>query len=238
MSQLEDSLNDIDAMASPEDVLEILKHIQGRYGLKTAAYLATGLTDGASPGDEPFHASTYSAEWIERYRTEQYLKIDPAIQMGFRQLLPVHWDQLSSRDPKASQFFGEAVEMGAGRQGVSLPVHGPYGDRALLSATMDAPDTEWAECRRMLLRDLPIIAAHLHQAVLCATATRIVRPRLAPRETECLYWISEGKTVWECAMILGLSVHTVRDYLECAREKLNATSNTHAVAILLRANLL
>lgn len=238
MSHLENCLSDIAAMTKREDLLEILQRIEIRYGLKTTAYLATGLLDNASPTDEPFYVSTYSAEWVERYRTEDYLKIDPAVQIGFKQLLPVHWDELGSRDERSARFFGEAVEMGAGRQGVSLPVHGPFGDRALLSATMNASDTQWENYRGTLLCEFPIIAAHLHQAVLRVSQARIVRPRLAPRETECLYWISEGKTVWECAMILGLSVHTVRDYLECAREKLNASSNTHAVAILLRANLL
>ncbi|MGX9181982.1 helix-turn-helix domain-containing protein [Mesorhizobium sp. BHbdii] len=62
-------------------------------------------------------------------------------------------------------------------------------------------------------------------------------PTLSPRERECLEWVSEGKTAWECAMILGLSEHTVRCYLESARYKLQATGNTHAVAKAIKSDL-
>jgi DNA-binding CsgD family transcriptional regulator len=61
---------------------------------------------------------------------------------------------------------------------------------------------------------------------------------LSPRERECLQWIAEGKTYWECAMILGLSEHTVRCYLESARHKLGAANNSHAVNIAGKADLL
>ena len=63
-------------------------------------------------------------------------------------------------------------------------------------------------------------------------------PELSPRERECLLWIAEGKTYWETAMILGLSEHTVRCYLESARHKLGAANNTHAVNKAGKASLL
>ncbi|WP_274609093.1 helix-turn-helix domain-containing protein [Mesorhizobium sp. L-8-10] len=61
---------------------------------------------------------------------------------------------------------------------------------------------------------------------------------LSPRERECLRWVAEGKTAWETSVILGLSVSTVRCYLESARHKLGATCNTHAVAKAIKADLL
>ena len=42
----------------------------------------------------------------------------------------------------------------------------------------------------------------------------------------------------ECGAILGISPHTVRCYLESARHKLGASSNTHAVSIALKRGLL
>ncbi|NTC22081.1 response regulator transcription factor, partial [Agrobacterium tumefaciens] len=61
---------------------------------------------------------------------------------------------------------------------------------------------------------------------------------LSPRERECLLWIGEGKTYWECARILGLSEHTVRFYLESARHKLGAANTTHAISKAVKASLL
>ena len=51
-------------------------------------------------------------------------------------------------------------------------------------------------------------------------------------------WTSEGKTSAEIAIILGLSEHTVRCYLESARHKLGAANNTHAVNKAGKASLL
>lgn len=97
------------------------------------------------------------------------------------------------------------------------------------------------EARRILLRYLnqnPVLSAW--QAVLdyCALTIRGEVERLSRREIECLQWTSEGKTVWECGVILKLSPHTVRCYLESARHKLDASSNTHAVSLALRSGLL
>jgi DNA-binding CsgD family transcriptional regulator len=55
-------------------------------------------------------------------------------------------------------------------------------------------------------------------------------PQLSPRESECLRWTAQGKAHTEIAIILGLSEHTVRDYLKVARAKLDSVSLAQAVA--------
>ena len=56
------------------------------------------------------------------------------------------------------------------------------------------------------------------------------RTKLAPREVDCLRWCAFGKTAEETAIIEGLSVHTVRDYLRSAMAKLDARNQAQAVA--------
>lgn len=53
---------------------------------------------------------------------------------------------------------------------------------------------------------------------------------LRPRELECLHWLALGKTSPEVAVILGLSVQTVRWYVKEARRKLDAHTIAQAVA--------
>ena len=155
-----------------------------------------------------------------------------------RRVLPIEWSEITAPNDGLKQFFGEATEFGLGRRGVSFPVHGHHGDRSLFSVSADMSDREWDWARRTSLRQFPVIAAHLHDAILRIEGVQLARPRLSPRELECLRWTSEGKTVWECGMILGLSPHTVRCYLESARHKLGAASNTHAVSIALKTGLI
>ncbi len=57
--------------------------------------------------------------------------------------------------------------------------------------------------------------------------------RLTRRETECLGWVAEGKNAQETALIMGLSVQTVRDHLKRVRAKLGSSTRAQA---LLRAS--
>lgn len=45
--------------------------------------------------------------------------------------------------------------------------------------------------------------------------------KLSPREQECLYWISQGKTAEETSMILGLKYCTVLSYIRILKGKFN-----------------
>lgn len=238
MIPLDATLTTIAEIRHSDHIRELLQCVAAAYGMKTVAYLGTGTLDWKAPRREPYLAVTYSSEWIEHYRARGYLKIDPAIRIGLRRLLPIDWSDFASEDTSLRQFFGEASEFGLGRRGISFPVHGHGGDRALLSVSADFNEREWQWARRTAMRDFPVIAAHLHDAVLRTEGALRAQPHLSPRELECLQWTSEGKTVWECGMILGLSTHTVRCYLESARHKLGASSNTHAVSIALKCGLL
>ncbi|TIX03603.1 MAG: LuxR family transcriptional regulator [Mesorhizobium sp.] len=238
MNGLDTTLEEVGQLSDAGQIPALLQRIAKRYGLKTVAYLGTGTLDRRVPRHEPFVAVTYPPDWVERYRARGYLNIDPAIQIGLRRLLPIDWDEFGKGGGDLRQFFGEAQEFGLGRRGVSFPVHGYRGDRALFSVTADFNKREWQWARRTAFRHFPIIAAHLHEAVLRTDGVFRTQPRLSPRELECLRWTSEGKTVWECGVILGISPHTVRCYLESARHKLGASSNTHAASLATKSGLL
>ncbi len=62
--------------------------------------------------------------------------------------------------------------------------------------------------------------------------------RLTPREQDCLTWVALGKSAEEIAVILGLSVHTVRFHLRRAMARLETRTQAQAVAVALRAGLI
>lgn len=230
-------LEEIDELTDSTKISTLPAKMLEVYDLKSVAYLGAGLTDQADR--RPYLAVTYSPEWVERYKTEQFVEIDPAIQVGLRRMLPIDWAQFDRKAPMVCRLFGEAREFGLGRQGISLPVHGRHGDRALVSITSDAGERDWHHLRLRYMRDFQLLALHLHQAILrLEGGWSAPRAALSPRERECLQWVAEGKTYWECSVILGLSEHTVRCYLESARHKLGAANNSHAVNIAGKAALL
>jgi DNA-binding CsgD family transcriptional regulator len=214
----------------------LLKEICSSYGVKTVAYFSSGVRKESIY--EYFFSGSYSLEWVKRYKTKGYLKIDPVLQFGMRSVTPVDWSEFRTNSRNIRQFFGESLEFGLGRHGLSFPVHGANGRRSLLSITSDEEEREWAHNRGLYERDFQTLAVHAHEALAPPDEKSLADVHLSPRERECLLWAAEGKTVWESSRILGLSTHTVRFYLESARRKLSASSNTHAVAKAIRHNLL
>ena len=61
---------------------------------------------------------------------------------------------------------------------------------------------------------------------------------LTPRQRDVLTHVADGRTTDEIARILGLSPHTVKNYLERIYERLDTRDRTQAVAIALREGIL
>ena len=234
-TKTEASLKEIGGAANQVMIEAVICSLASRYGVKSAAYLGAGIS--GMPASEPFLAVTYSADWVEHYKEHRYVRIDPVVSIGLRRLLPFDWTEFGEPEGVLKTFFGEASEFGLGRRGLTIPVHGRGGDRALFTITTDLSERDWKREKLHHMRDFQLLAVHIHDKVLELEGAPVSRAKLSPRELECLLWVSDGKTAWECSVILGLSEHTVRCYLESARYKLNASSNTHAVSIAHRSGL-
>ncbi|MCO5732172.1 LuxR family transcriptional regulator [Rhizobium sp. SSA_523] len=203
-----------------------LQWLVEHYDFLHVAYFASHLPKGRI--DQPYVLTTYPAEWIDHYRSEHYQEVDPVLSVGFASLLPVDWRQLAIIGPRQKQLFSQAEEYGLGRQGLTVPIRGLCGERALLTLTAAASDREWDERCRWLMRDFQSLAYHFHDMVLRVEAVHNPEIDLAPREVECLRWAGQGKTAAEIGIILSISERTAQHYINQAKQKLNATNVTHA----------
>ncbi|MGN6766037.1 MAG: helix-turn-helix transcriptional regulator [Rhizobiaceae bacterium] len=61
---------------------------------------------------------------------------------------------------------------------------------------------------------------------------------LSERERECLFWVAEGKTTDDVALIVGVSANTANRYIAQAIRKLAAPNRAKAVAIAIRRGIL
>ena len=205
-----------------------LQAISKSYGFCQVAYLGLHLPQLTRGG--PFVYVTYPESWVEHYRDLDFVATDPVVTTTANSLLPVNWDSLETRHPKARQMFGEAQEFGIGARGLTVPIRGRYGERALLSLTSDLSAADWTDFCRRNVGDFQVLAYHIHKMVLSSHGISPEVPHLSAREHEVLKWASSGKTVSDTAEILGLSERTVKFYLENVRHKLNCLNTTHAVA--------
>lgn len=230
-------VDEIETVSSITDGHDMLKAFVARYGLKNAAYLGINIP-GLTNNNRPYIAVTYSNEWVHHYCSQNYFDVDPVLPSSMRSLLPLDWGRIKVNDRKIFNFFGEAKEYGVGRQGLSFPIRGRYGETALFSITHDCSDREWESFRRHCMRDFQILSFCFHELILRAESRFIKPSPLSRRERECLYWASRGKTFSEIGIILSLSERTVKFYLDIARHKLGATNITEAVAKAVTVNAL
>lgn len=183
--------------------------------------------------------STYPRAWAARYFNAGYQIIDPAINFGLRSLLPFDWTEPEYSDRRVRDFFDDARSFGVGSLGLSIPIRGPSGERALFSITADLSLKDWLAFKAEHTSSLTILAYHYHQAVLTMeNLASLPKVALSRQEVEVLRWAAEGKTLAETGIILTLSPRTVNFYLHNAFGKLGATNKTQAVVRAIKFDLL
>ncbi|PKQ82618.1 transcriptional regulator [Aeromonas sobria] len=171
--------------------------------------------------------------WVQTYTDNNMLACDPVIQLARKQTLPIYWNRLDERarflQEGRMDVMGLAAEFGL-RNGISFPLHGAAGETGILSfITSERASSD------LLLESSPILswmANYIFEA-----AIRVVRLRdsdqhaaLTERETECLFWASEGKTSGEIACILGITERTVNYHLNQVTRKTGSMNRYQAIA--------
>jgi DNA-binding CsgD family transcriptional regulator len=88
------------------------------------------------------------------------------------------------------------------------------------------------------LRDVGVMTGYF--ASVCCQGAILRQDRemeLTDREVECLYWIAEGKTSDEIAVILGISRNTINNYITSVMRKTATKTRSEAIAWAVRNSL-
>ncbi|CAJ1898974.1 LuxR family transcriptional regulator [Aeromonas jandaei] len=175
------------------------------------------------------------APWVQTYTDNNMLACDPVIQLARKQTLPIYWNRLDERarflQEGSMNMMGLAAEFGL-RNGLSFPLHGAGGENGILSfITSERASSD------LLLESSPILSWMSNY--IFEAAIRVVRLNmqeapapevLTERETECLFWASEGKTSCEIACILGITERTVNYHLNQVTRKTGSMNRYQAIA--------
>lgn len=176
---------------------------------------------------EPVHfvMSDYPKEWIKRYDSNGYLRIDPIVMHALASPMPVIWDEIPRTLGLVQDFFDQAAEFGV-VHGITAPLFGRRGEAALFSLSRQKPAVESALAQRVELKQhLHWFGILLHDAVMRvefgAERLRPAQP-LTQREKECLLYTAEGQTSAQIAAVLNIAERTVHFHIDTAGQKLGA----------------
>ncbi|HEX2591918.1 MAG TPA: LuxR family transcriptional regulator [Rhizomicrobium sp.] len=169
------------------------------------------------------------ADWDNYYLSRGYLRKDPCVKKLFTASRifawdETPWDELSSA---GKQIRVEASEAGAGN-GVVIPV--PGDEDELYCVRFSTPEKKLNPDSLMMLTTLGQSYCVQGARVLEAPGKKgLGKSPLSQRESECLAWVSEGKSDWDISEILNISQWTVHEHIERAKTKLGVRSRVQAV---------
>lgn len=183
--------------------------------------------------------TTFPPAWIARYQSAGYAEVDPVLVAANLSPLPILWRTFLAHK-RPHPIFADARAHGLG-SGVSIPIYGAAGERAIFTAATAQTPEESAELEARMVGEIYLTALYFHQAIqqldMQWVASRSAG-KLSPREIESLLWAARGKTAWEIGLILKISEHTVTFHINNAKRKLGAVNRHQAIAAAISTGLI
>jgi len=216
MAMLQEAIKELEGIEFDSEVEGVLREIARHIGAANIAYMAA--PHSAEPGRDTVRFVTYSKEWEKRYFDREYIEIDP-IARGVDNSLPFDWHSATKME-SIRWLFMEAESFGVGRQGVSVPIRGDAGERALLTLTSFHSAREWRAIRWNYQAFISALAPYLHQLAYRLKNLQPTQIVLSVRQHQCLELYGRGNTPKQIAAQLGVSGSMAREHLHCARRKM------------------
>lgn len=188
----------------------------------------------AAQGAGLVRIDNYPEAWVRELQKCGEAADDPVHLASRRSNMGFGWCELGSLirlDRRHKGILARSRHFGLGA-GFTVPANVPGEPSASCSFAVSAG----SELPAARLHCAELVGAH----ALCAArrlrplARRRRRPRLSRREIQCLRLVAMGKTDWEIATILGISVETAHQYVKRARAAYDTVSRTQLVVHGLR----
>ncbi len=168
-------------------------------------------------------------DWQETFLRERRILQAPEVINARRRRVIYSWpEQETQKNPTETTKSMRKVSRKLGiRSGVTVPIATGFGHQALFSLY------SLSEVPADISGTDPVLAAtavaQLHIRLKHAR-TQTTTASLNPKETRCLRWIAEGKSISVVADLEGLSYGGVRFVIQNAKEALGAVSLAQATA--------
>lgn len=181
-------------------------------------------------------AHSWSKEWGDRYRSQNYFWADPVSRFSLAHHRPFTWVEARAGSPDtrvARQIASEATNVGM-VDGLGFPLADPTSVQSVVSLSSDKT-VDLPHSARGLLH-MVCIYCEMHAVELTKAADR--QGHLTPKEKEILQWMAAGKSRWETSRILSVSDRTVETHLKNASQRLGTSSTTQTIALALYSRLI
>jgi DNA-binding CsgD family transcriptional regulator len=234
-----DTFQELEDAKTSAELCRVVAKLAQQMGFEKFVYAMTIRTPSLKP--QEYLLSGYPSEWIKRYVSGNYFRIDPVIRHAQSSTLPIVWTEHPSESTEVRDFWEEARSFGLAA-GLSLSVHEQPGITGIFSLSRDkAIDMEGQDLAALIGR-AQMLSSVLHHAVFRIDLPKFILPEgnafLTTRERECLKWAADGKSAREIAEILGITERTAVFHVNNVVQKLSAANKIQAIVRALALNLI
>lgn len=176
----------------------------------------------------------YPSRWERELVREDLAHVDPVHHASVRTNIGFPWTELGellSLTSTQRRILERSRNHGIG-EGFTVPANVPGEPSGSCSFAVRR-----GRCfPHHRLFDAELIGAHAFRVArrLHNYPAQAAHPHLSRRQLQCLRLLAAGKTDWEIATILGLSVETAHQYVKSARAAYDVVSRTQLVVFGLR----
>lgn len=210
--------------------LAFMARLQKNYGLMGCLYIDAAFTTNGLFLHRHAHTFGKAAEKSIAHLGQPILS--NVLFHLIREIEPVDLDDLPCLGNDCMVLRNKLRDLALPERAVSYPLLSHDGRGAIFTIAHTLPAKEWRDFRRCYDRDIHRLAGKFHANLIKKfdNAKHETAGKLTRREQEALRWTAAGKSYWETSIILGISERTVRFFMANARNKLDAVTNTQAVA--------
>lgn len=201
-------------------------------GFDYFALLHHSSLDG--PGRARIRIDNYPEAWVSELISRELAAHDPVHSASRRTSSGFAWQEIASIIPLGERH--RTILTRSRHHGIGAGFTVPANIAGEPSGSCSFAVRVGTELPGNRLLCAELIGAHAFRA-----ARRILglprppkRPHLSRREIECLRLVAAGKSDWEAATILGISVETARQYVKRARAAYDVATRTQLVVHGLR----
>ena len=188
----------------------------------------------AAPTASLIRLDTYPGGWEAELARQGLIGADPVHHACLRTNIGFAWAELPNLvplGPRAREVLERARRFDIG-DGFTVPVNvpgEPAGSCSFAVRRSAALPAGRLLCAEQIGAHAFRAARRIHGYPACARC-----PHLSRRERQCVRLLAAGKTDWEIAAILGISVETAHQYVKRARAAYDVVSRAQLVACGLR----
>ena len=189
--------------------------------------------DSRHPGGPPVVLAERKSQAWDQYMFDQgYFAANPCVRWVAMGRTAFTWREVQLDRRRSGEQTGKEAALWADaadndmKDGLVVKTLAPGGQQ--LSTRMMTGEHHFRAADRALLETLAIVFSTLRHRFHEQGADAPLIGPLTRREAECLRWAAQGLHDYEIAERLGISANTVRNHMQNAMRKLNASSRLAA----------